>query len=611
MIFAQSARRRPFALRILAGAVLLLGLPVAGHAQEPGPATGFTPGQNTGIVTPKLPAAPVPMAVTPPPAPTAPSPTSQADAVLLPVLKGLVFVAGSGALKADGMADAGPSGVDLAQLPLLDDPKFLAQMRTHLGQPFRAGDLQQVRDQAKAWYVAHRHPFVDIAIPPQNISSGVVQVVVSEYRLGQVEVVDNHYFSDHLVRRPNTLKPGEIISLDVLQDDVGRLNENPFLSVDAEFKAGRAPGTTDMVLRASDRLPVRVYGGYDNQGVPTLDVDEWNVGANWGNVFGTGQIASYQYTRAFNGRFQAHSASDVIALTPDDKILVFGNYATMVSEAALGPFLFTSNGHAAQASGRFVHTLPRWGALTGHLQIGYDYKFTDNNALFDEISLGPPSAAETHQFPLIVDGALADRFGSTTLENDLIWAPGGLSSRDNNAAFQALVAGSQARYLYDRLSVTRTENLPGRLTLIVRGVLQRSNAILPNSEQLGGGGQGSVRGYYPDTGLGSDGELLNIELRLPTFSLGRRLGLNGAGDSAQLGAFYDYASLGQPTSVENGLAGAGNGSVPMDLASTGFLLHYSVGRYADLNFDMGWQLRRSPGEDRLGNYAAIALVFSN
>jgi hemolysin activation/secretion protein len=499
------------------------------------------------------------------------------------------------------------------QLPLLNDPKFVAEMKAHLGQPFRLADIEQVRDQTRAWYVAHKHPFVDVVVPPQNITSGVIQVVVSEYHLGEVEVVGARYFKDSLILKQVDLKKGQTVGLEPLTDNVDRLNENPFLNVDAEFKPGREPGTTDLVLQAKDRLPVRVYAGYDNQGVPTLDLHEWNAGVNWGNVFGTGQIASYQYTRAFNGRFTSHSASDVIRVDNDDKILAFGNYAIMRSAAFLGPFEFDASGHSLQGSFRFVHTLPKLfgGAVTGHIQIGYDYKSTDNNAFFGQFQLGPPSVMETNQFPLVYDGSEVDKFGSTAIENDLVGAPGRLTSRDNDADFQTLVAGAKARYLYDRLSITRTEHLPADVSLIVRAILQRSSGILPNSEQLGGGGVGSVRGYLPDTGLGSNGEMISAELRAPAFSPSKLLGAP-MGDLAQVGLFYDYASLRQPYYPQDILFGsANNGTLPLDLASTGALMHYSVSRHVDLNLDLGWQLRTTPDHTSLGNYAAVAVVFSN
>ena len=562
------------------------------------PGCGYA--QDYEHVAPKLPPAHEAPMVTAPVPTTQPSAASESR-ILSPDLKGLVFRAGMDGLAAHGLSTgaAGPTGVAAPDLPALRDVRFQNQMRAFLGKPFTAGDLARITAQTRAWLASHDHPFVDVSVPPQNITSGVIQVVVTEYRLGDIDVVGARYFSKPLVRSASGLKPGETITLNALQEDLARLNENPFLSVDAVFKPGQAPGTTDLELRVKDRFPVRVYVGYDNQGYRSLGLQEFDAGVNWGNAFGTGQILSAQYTRSFTGRFTAYSASDVIPLPWRDKLLVFGSYARLTPLIADG---FNNVGHSGQASVRYVHTLPKLSWLTGHIQLGYDYKSTDNNLEFAGLQV-IASAAEVHQFPVIYDGLETDRFGQTAIENDLIFAPGGLGGRNTDAAFQSLTPGASARYVYDRLSVTRTTRLPAGFTWVARAVVQRSSAILPSSEQLGGGGVGSARGYYPDTGIGSNGELISQEIRLPAFSPAKALtGDARFGDLAQFGLFYDAASLRQPTIVSGGAA-------PLNLASVGVFIHYSAGRDVGINLDFGRQLRHAPNERELGQYAAVAVVF--
>jgi hemolysin activation/secretion protein len=210
-----------------------------------------------------------------------------------------------------------------------------------------------------------------------------------------------------------------------------------------------------------------------------------------------------------------------------------------------------------------------------------------------------------HQFPLIVDGVFADRYGQTAVENDLVYAPGRLDARNTSAAFQTLTAGARADYVYDKLSITRTTRLPKNVTWIMRGIFQLSDQVLPFTEQLGGGGVGSVRGYYPDTALGSNGELLSTEIRLPSISPASMIGHPRFGDLMQVGGFYDYGDLHSPKLVAGGQA-------PVTMSSAGFFIHYSIDRYIDVDFNYGWQLRQVATEPRgLGHYAALAVVFSN
>lgn len=551
--------------------------------------------QDYEHVAPKLP----PTQNTPSPEPPreSVSPTAlTSNVVLIPRLTGMEFV-GNAPASSSASILSGASGVSTSGVSILDDDAFKATMRGYLGRPFTAAELEDVRAKTKAWLVSHHRPFADVTIPPQNVASGTVQVVVTEYRLGRITVNGERYFAPGVVRVPSLLRSGETLDTVTLQADLNRLNQNPFLNVNAVFKPGDATGVTDLQFQVKDRFPLRVYAGYDNEGYPLLGLHEWFAGANWGNAFGSGQILSYQYTRSFNGRFTSHSVSDAIPLEGDIRLLVFGAYAIAKPSIAAG---ISSEGHSGQASIRLVHGVRSLSWLNTDVQIGYDYKTTDNNLQFLGLTV-LQNAAEVDQFPLIVDASESDRFGGTTVENDSFFSPGGMMSGNTDAAFAELTPGAKAKYIYDRLSLTRTTRLPSDFSLISRVVVQVSTGILPNSEQLGAGGVGSARGYYTDTALGSSGYLANTELRLPAFSLLRLINSDAAkGDLMQFGGFFDYAKLRQPKSLVSG-------DPPVDLESIGVLAHYSVGRNVEINFDLGWRLKRALLALNPGHYGAISI----
>ena len=519
--------------------------------------TGVAEAQNYPKVAPQLPEA-SPPAKTAPPADSGAAPERRpdgADPVLLPVLRGVVFVDGPFALQPDGLPAeaAGERGVSTGALEELDAEDFRAAIAPFVGRPLRLSDLDRIRALARAHYVNQGKPFLDVSAPPQNVTSGVVQVVVTRYRLGAVTVSGARHFSEDVIRRPLTLKPGDRLSLPEIEEELERLNGNPFLSVNAVFQPGSATGETDLVLQASDRRPVRVYTGIDNRGFRQLGLWEYEVGVNWGNAFGAGHILSYQFTRSFEGRFAAHSASGVFGVGPKSKLLVFGSYSTVRPKIGEG---FDNVGHSGQASVRYSRNLPRIARATGAVQVGYDYKFTDNNLEFAGIEI-IDSKIEIHQFPVNIVLNLSDRMGQTSLSSDIVLSPGDLSGANEDAAFEALVPGAKARYAYGRLAVTRITRLPQGATWVVRGAFQAATGNLPNSEQIGGGGSGSARGYYPDTAVGSTGVLLSNELRLapisPSALLGQRLKIE---DRLQAGVFYDLVDIRQPDKVPGASAPA-------------------------------------------------------
>ena len=576
--------RRGAFLRALSAGALALALPASAHAQAYQRIAPIPPPAHT----------PPPLAVPPPPPPL---PASKR--VILPALKGLVFVNNPNSVVKSGLpVSAVPSGIAIHDLPLLDRPGFRAKIAPAIGKPLTLAGLDEAAAAVTAWYRAHDRPFVDVAVPPQNISSGVVQIVVEEYRVSTVQVTGNHWFSSTLIRRESGIVPGQELTLEGLQADLDWLNRNPFRIVDLVLSPGQDDGGTNVVLQTHDRLPLHVYGTYDNEGVKSLGLSEWGAGFTWGNVAGLDQIFSYQLTRAFSGRYTAHAMSWSAPLPWRDELVVFGSYELQIPDIAPG---FDDTGRSGQASLRYVHPLPRLSWLRQQIALGYDFKITNTNLDFGGFTVFS-SAAEIDQFPLVYNATESDRYGGTMLENDLILSPGGLTGQNTNNTFATLVPGASARYAYDRLALTRLTRLPAGLTWIARGVAQVSSSNLLDSEQLEGGGPDSVRGYYTDTALGSEGTLISMEIRSPPIKPLGLLGLHApAEDEAQLGVFWDYANLNQVKPIPDLQNHVVLGSVGPDLS-------YALGRYANVSASLGWQLYPAPGTTKTGTFAQVSLI---
>ena len=363
MLFSKVIATR---LARLAGALALaagLGAPALADSIAPPPITptsvpSFGSSPDMARVAPKLPTASEPGRVATPPLPAAPAAVSDADnAVAVSILQGIMFVSGKDALKPDGVpvSATGDWRVAAQGLPLLNTPEFKQLMRAFVGKPFTLADAAKIRQLTNKWLADNDHPFVNAAIPPQNVDDGVVQVVVTEYRLGKIDVVGARYFSQNTVRRMTSLRSGRVMTATDITENANVMNSNPFMTPDINFKEGAEPGTTDMEVKVSDRRPLRVYADVDNQGVRSLGLEEFQLGVNWGNVFDTGQIASYQYTRSFTGRYASHSLDDVIPLTARDSVQIFTNFSALSPIVADG---FNNSGHNFNASIRYVRTLP-------------------------------------------------------------------------------------------------------------------------------------------------------------------------------------------------------------------------------------------------------------
>lgn len=544
------------------------------------------------------------------PAPAAAAPDGGKQ--LLPVLKGLRLVPGVAQLQRNGVDQP---GLHIEALPLLDNPEERARLEGFIGRPLAAGDLPKISRAIIEWYRGHDRPVVDVSFPEQDITTGTLQAVVTEYKLGKVRFEGNRYFATDVLNSQVRSKAGEPIDLDVLKTDLNTLNRNPFRSVNAVLEKSDTPGSTDIALKVEDRFPLRGYVSFDNSGLPIAGRDRYSAGINWGNAFGLDQQLSYQFSTSpdlwrnrnrgaglsNDPRFMAHSLTWTAPLPWGDTLSAFGSYVQQVPD--LGPD-FGQVGHNLQLSLRYQKMLEPLGSFFQQVQFGFDHKRSDNNLAFGGTQVFN-SATNVDQFLLIYDITRPDAWGQTAVENTAVYGPGGFSDGNSTAAFVASgVNGANASYFYDTLQITRLNQLPWwGVTWLTRATGQIADRELLPSEQLGAGGSDSVRGYDPRAASGSQGFLLSNELRSPSWSPLQQAG-TGIDDNGQLLVFHDYGYVGFESPQSNLARNA-------ELQSVGVGLRYGVGRYLDVRMDYGWQLERLPGASKLGNLATISVTLGN
>lgn len=573
----------------------------------------YAQAQDYRRIAPKEPAPNLPTVVPEPPPLQPEAPPPDADQVILPSLRGLVI---RGTDRGYVNQPPGPGALVIENAALLDDPAIRDRLAAAIGKPLTLRVLQDLQRSIEIWYREHEHPFVFVYTAPQNVTAGVVEVTVSEYRVGQVRVTGNEWFSSDVLRREFGLKPGQTLDLLSLKQGLDFVNANPFREINTVLEKGPEPLTTDITLQTQDRFPVRVYVGYENNGQPITGHDRWNLGFNWGDAFGLGQQLSYQFTssddfwhhRPFDSNgverepgFFSHSVDWLAPLWNYDKLELFGFYAQSVPR--LGPDL-GQIGHSGQASVRYIKSLPPQTWLTHDLRLGYDFKTTDNNLEFGGVQVSA-NATEISQFPLIYMATATDDYGNTTVENTAVWSPGNMTPQNRDAPFQAQSGTSlvRAKYVYDRLSAVRVTQLPENMSWVAKLTTQFADHDLLVTEQLGAGGIDSVRGYDERTANGTQGVLVSQEIRSPPFSLFGALGQPEIGDVAQLHAFWDYGNVhfkGHPAAVPRGAT----------LESTGVGLRYGLNRYLNVRLEFGFELRSPPGRTDHSQFGQLQITMA-
>ena len=527
----------------------------------------------------------------------------QDNQVLLKNLKALVFVATPKDVAVGGTK---ASGVELRDVKVPAPNKFKAHVGSYLGQPLTRGKLNALIADVITYYRRHDHPIIDVIVPQQEITNGVVQLVLLEGHVGSVTVAGNRWFTTRELGGYVRLQSGEAISSHQLQNDIDWMNQNPFHSTDVVYHPGKSMGETDIVLQTNDRFPVRFYGGYEDSGNAETGFDRYEAGFNWGDAFnlGLGQQLNYQYTTSGDGTsLRAHAGSYVIPLPWRHTLTFFGSYAD--SKGVIPPFL-NINGRSYQISGRYGIPLPTLTLSTVSLKeafsTGFDYKYNNNSLEFGGAGAGT-TLVDVDQFVFAYDGTLTDPYGQTTLNESLYYSPGNWGGNNNDAAFDESHPGASSHYVYDTITAQRVTKLPENFSLLLRSTLQFSNSNLTPSEQLGFGGYDTVRGYDEREVNTDEGYVLTTELRSPPISLGDIFNFHPLQDQLQFLGFWDYGSAYNHTLLPGE-------SSEIALSSVGGGVRYTVNSYLSVRFDYGFQLTHTGFDNDHGSRSDLGIVVS-
>jgi hemolysin activation/secretion protein len=524
----------------------------------------------------------------PDPFPLRPRPATGDPEVLVEEWKGLV-VLGDPSQVVENPGDV--SGVEVYAGPdayLLHSSCFYELANSYLGGPISMLRLNELVRDVILFYRDNDQPVVDVSVPAgQDITDGVVQIVVTEARLGRVLVQGTRFFDPCMLLDQLYFCSGSPIYESHLLAEQRWLYRNPYRIVDIELTPGEAVGETDVIFNVQDKRPIRFYAGYEDTGTQATGLERTIYGINWYNAFGRDDQVGYQYTASsdFNA-LSAHSAFYSTALPNRDILTLYASHADF--RAPIPGFLFANEGDIWQILLRWYRELSPIGCYEHGLTAGFDFKRTNTGLVFGGFPVFE-GHGDIDQFMVGYHGKRFDCSGSWHLGADLYVSPGGLSQFNNDADFETIRPFATADYIYTRQYLERRWWLPRHLEFMARITGQLADGNLLPTEQLGLGGYNSVRGYDLQSVLGDSGYFVNLELRTQPVSLGLggRWGLSDEfgilDDQLTARVFYDFGSAYDHTSVP--LL-----DPSVDLQSVGVGFDYALQRRFSLRVDYGWQL---------------------
>lgn len=497
------------------------------------------------------------------------------------LLVALALGLNSGARSEDEVFDVARYEVSGAHLIAAEEIDRLVIPYTGRAKVF--GDIQRALEAVEEAYRNRGYGAVQVILPEQELTEGVVRMTVIESRIANVRISGNRHFDEANIRAslPGVREGTAPMALRI-SESIQLANENPAKKVDVVMRVGEQEGTVDMDVKVQDDSPQRVFLTADNTGNAKTGKTRLGVAYQHANLFNRDHVATVAYTTSpeRQDRVDIYSVSYRLPLYAqgDSVDVIYGqsDVATGTTATVAGPMQFAGSGKVYGL--RYNMILPRQGEYASRVVYGLDQREFDNTCSFNGFPLGTPGCGSVTVRPLNVTyGGQWSRPGETT-DFALSFArnaPGGPHGRQSDFSV-ARLGGAEKDYSVYRVSGSHALAFSGDWQ--ARGAFsgQYSPDRLVAGEQLGLAGSLAVRGFEERVVARDSGYFANFEVYTPDF-LGVAEG-QGSGNLRGL-AFVD---LGRgwdrrPSSASR---------LEEKIGSAGVGVRYTLGREASLRLDV-------------------------
>ncbi len=429
------------------------------------------------------------------------------------------------------------------------EPEEIKSVTSQLeGKELTIDDIWNVADLITSKYRESGYLLVNAYVPPQKIVDGVVIIMIMEGKIGTISVDGNKSYSSAFIERnlANTLNDVSVKD-ETIERDLLILNDYLSLNVKASLRAGKEPGTTDIVVGTTDKFPISGSISYDNYGIDTTSKNRLNVSLNLGNLLSSGDLLMLRGVTGLD-------RIDVTRLSfgRAEYLIPVGGYGTQV-----GGYFANSIYHAGQElasldmHGRAIvaglyatHPVVRKRDETLSIRIGGEYiDATGTIASSDLFS----TKDNIRKLVVNLPYTMTDRYlGRNYLSLGYAVGLGDtLNGTKGNGADSTNPSRSNASNSFGKLNLDamRIQKLPGYNHLIIRGGGQYSPDNLLIEEQYIVGGPGSVRGYNPAQAAGDSGYFVSAELAVSPIAPEKTIFRQKVGETFKLALFFDHGGV--------------------------------------------------------------------
>ncbi len=474
------------------------------------------------------------------------------------------------------------------------------------------GDVQRALEALEAAYRVAGFNTVQVYVPEQELSQGLVKLMVTEGAIGKIKVTGNKYFSADNVRAAlPALREGAVPNARRLSENIQLSNDNPAKQVEVTLGVGEEENKIDVKIDVKDEDPQKFIATLDNTGTDATGKYRIGVAYQNANMFNLDHAMTLAYTTAPDSpqgvKVDIYSIAYHLPLYQlgDSVDVVYGN--SNVNTPSVQATGFGMVGKGDVTSLRFNHYFPRRGEYSSKLALGFDYKYFNTRCSINGIpqAIDPPLPALASCTPYTTRPLSATYTGQ--------WQAAGVAADYNLGIFYNLPLGSS--YLFnggfDHYSLIANRPVSDKFTILRFGgsylaamfsdwqarlalSAQYANAGLVAGEQFGLAGSTAVRGFSERAITADSGHLVNLEAYTPDFAADLHVPGNLRGI-----LFYDFAR-GQNIGVQ--LVTPGTAS-SLGIASGGLGLRYNLEKDFSFRADLAEVTKAGPlGTENRGDW---------
>ncbi len=392
----------------------------------------------------------------------------------------------------------------------------------YTNKPLDFTQLLQVASEITQLYVKNGYINSGAYIPGNqsiDVREGTIEIQVIEGRVEDIVVTGTRRLDPNYIKSRIALGTGKVLKIDRLIDSLRLLQLDPLIkSISTELVSGQQPGTSIVQLKVIENPNWQTGVNIANNRSPSVGEIQAQVALSQNNLTGLGDPIAVAY-----GKSEGSNIFDLnytLPLNPHNGTLRFqySNFNSRVIEPPFDRLDINSMGQDFGLTYRqpILQTPSQefaLGATLARREINTGYLFS---VIGERIAYPTPGA---------------DANGLTRVTTARFFQD--YTIRDTQQVF---AVRSQLSLGVNALGATINSSSPDSQFLAWRGQAQYVRALAPNSiflvkldsqiadrpllalEQIGLGGQDTVRGYRQDLLLADNGIVASAEVRLPIFT---------------------------------------------------------------------------------------------